>query len=173
MSRSGLNRGLVRLALAAATLALAACATAPTFYGPAASPGAVGWSDYRIEPDRFRVTFQGGPGASLQQVADYALLRAADLTLAQGYDWFRVADRQVQGEPSKGPRVGVGMGTGNYGRHSGVSVGLGTSFDLGGGAAVAQTLEIVMGHGPAPREPDVYDAREVRRNLGDKAGVSA
>lgn len=165
--------GLARLASLLAALWLAGCATPPTFYGPATAPNGIGWSEYRIEPGRYRVTFRGGPGAPIEQVADYALLRAADLTLADGYDWFRVADRfAVQSGSGAGPRVSLGTGTGSYGRHSGVSVGLGTSFDLGGGPALAQTLEIVMGRGPAPREPDVYDARELRRSLGARAGLA-
>ena len=71
---------------AAASLALSACATAPTLYQASNGPQAVGYSEYRIEPGRYRITFRGGPGAPAQQVADYALLRAADLALAEGYD---------------------------------------------------------------------------------------
>src|SRR5690606_22629066 len=81
------------IAPALAVLMLTACATTPTFYAPAASPSAMGYSEYRIEPGRYRVTFRGGPGAPPQQVADYTLLRAADLALADGYDWFRITDR--------------------------------------------------------------------------------
>lgn len=149
-----------------AALSLAACATAPTLYQPAAGPSAVGYREYRIEPGRYRVTFQGGPGAPPAQVQDYALLRAADLTLAEGYDWFRVADRFMEGRTDRSPRVGVGVGGGDYGRRSGVSVGVGTSFNLGGGASVISTIEVVMGRGAPPRDADVYDARALRNTLG-------
>lgn len=157
----------MKLAIAiAAALALSACATTPTIYQPAAGSNAVGYSELRIEPGRYRVTFRGGPGASPQQVTDYALLRAADLAIAEGYDWFRVYDRYLQGQPDRGPRIGVGIGGADYGRRSGVSLGLGTSFSLGGGPAVASTIEVVMGRGDRPRGGDVYDARALRRNLG-------
>ena len=149
-----------------AALALSACATAPTVYGPAGGPKAVGYSEYRIEPGRYRVFFRGGPGAPPAQVNDYALLRAADLALAEGYDWFRVTDRFVEGLPDQGPRLGVGVGGGEYGRRSGVSLGLGTSFNLGGGPASAATLEVMMGKGPRPSGGDVYDARALRETLG-------
>jgi len=149
-----------------------ACATPPTLYGPATAPNGVGWSEYRIEPGRFRVTFRGGPGAPAQQVADYALLRAADLTLAQGYDWFRVADRVTGSAGGGGSRLSLGVGGGDYGRHGGVGLSVGKSFDLSGGPALVQTLEIVMGRGAAPRDPDVYDARAIRRNLGAGVGSS-
>lgn len=151
---------------ALAALSLAACATAPTLYQPAAKPDAIGYSDYRIEPGRYRITFRGGPGVGPQRVMDLALVRAADLALADGYDWFRVTDRFVEGLPDRGPRIGLGMGGGDYGRRSGVGVGLGTSFSLGGGPASSATLEVMMGKGARPPGPDVYDAKALRENLG-------
>ena len=158
---------------ALAALSLAACATAPTVYQPAIGPQAVGFSEYRIEPGRYRITFRGGPGGPIEQVSDYALLRAADLALADGYDWFRVAERFVQGRPDRGPQVGVGLGSSSYswGRRGGSSLGLGlgTSFNLGGGPSLSSTIEVVMGRGPKPPGLDVYDAREVRRAIGARA----
>lgn len=150
-----------------AALTLAACATAPTVYQPAVGPGAVGYSEYRIEPGRYRITFQGGPGAPPQYVTDLALLRAADLAIAEGYDWFRVSDRFLQGQPDRGPRVSLGVGGASFGRRSGVGLGVGTSgMSLGGGPSVSSTLEVVMGRGERPRGADVYDARAIRQSLG-------
>ncbi|MET0271413.1 MAG: hypothetical protein ABW360_00335 [Phenylobacterium sp.] len=162
---------LIPAALAALTLS--ACATAPTVYQPAVGPQAVGFSDYRIEPGRYRITFRGGPGAPMAQVSDYALRRAADIAVADGYDWFRVSDRFMQGRPDNGPRLSLGVGGasggGGYGyRRSGTSlgVGLGTSFNLGGGPALATTIEVLMGKGPKPAGADVYDARAIQRSIG-------
>ena len=158
------------LAAFACSTALVACATAPTVYGPSA-PGrqAVGFSEYRIEPGRYRVTFRGGGGAPPAQVADYALLRAAELTLTDGYDWFRVADRWMEGAPDRGPQVSIGGGSASFGRRSSVGVGVGTSFSLGGGPSLSQTIEVVMGRGAAPRDADVYDARSIQREIGGRA----
>ncbi|WP_374579303.1 hypothetical protein [Phenylobacterium sp.] len=158
------------LAASLFALALAACATAPTIYGPATGPSSVGFSEQRIETGRYRVTFRGGPGAPAAQVADYALLRAADLAIADGYDWFRVVDRYTaQSGEGGGPRVSIGAGGGSGGYRSGVGVGLGTSFNLGGGPAIVQSIEVLMGKGrPAPAGPEVYDAREVRRTVGTR-----
>ena len=159
-----------RLILAAVSaLALAACATPPTLYQPAAGPRAVGYTEYRIEPGRYRITFRGGPGAPPQQVSDYALLRAADLAIADGYDWFRVADRFMEGRPDGSPRVSLGMGSASYGHHSSVGVGVGVgSISLGGGPSVASTIEVVMGRGERPRGADIYDARALRQSLGQR-----
>ncbi len=155
-------------AAAGAALALAACAT-PTAYQPAnpASRSAVGFSEYRIEPNRYRVTFQGGGGASANRIADYALLRAAEITLRDGYDWFRVVDRHTDRAGSdSGPRVSLGTGSASYGRRSAVGVGVGTSFGLGGGPAWSQTIEIMLGRGARPAGVDIYDARGVAQTLG-------
>jgi len=153
-------------ALAVSGLSLSACATAPTLYQPAAGPAAVGYSEYRIEPGRYRVTFRGGPGAPAQQVADYVLRRAADIAIADGYDWFRVAGRSTDVLPDTGPRLSVGVGGGSYGRRSGVGVGVSQGIPLGGGPSVSQTIEVVMGRGDRPRAADAYDARALRQNLG-------
>ncbi len=157
-----------QLLIALSALTLAGCATAPTLYQPAVGAQAVGYSEYRIEPGRYRVTFRGGPGAPPAQVTDYALLRAADLALAEGYDWFRVADRFMEGRPDNGPRIGLGVGGADFGRRSSIGLGLGTSFNLGGGPSVTSTVEVVMGRGERPRGLDIYDARGLRETLGDR-----
>jgi hypothetical protein len=151
-----------------AALSLAACATAPTHYGPA-GPSGIGYSELRIEPDRYRVTFQGGPGAPPEQVQDYALLRAADLALANGFDWFRVTDRTTRATGYSGSSISVGVGGASFGRHSATGVGVGTGFPLGGGPALQASLEVLLGKGPRPPGPDVYDARGVRESIGPRA----
>jgi hypothetical protein len=157
-------------ALVVAGAPLAACETTPTHYMPALSAGAVGFSDYRLEPGRYRITFKGGPGAPSNQIEDYALLRASDLALRDGYDWFEVVGGygDSRGENS-GPRLSVGGGSASFGRHSAVGFGLGTSFDLGGGPAYSRTIEVVMGKGRKPDQPGAYDARGVRDSIGPRA----
>lgn len=157
--------------IAAAGLALSACASlAP--YGPQIGAGGQGYAEQRIESNRYRVTYNGvgAPGP----VADYALLRAAELTMAQGYDWFEVTQRWIDGRPDSAggvrPSVGVGYGSsygsGRYGsyRSSGVGVGLGLNFS--GPSATSTTLEVVMGRGETPDRPNAYDASSVRDSLG-------
>lgn len=161
----------LRLVLTLVLFGLAACATTPTVYQPAATPDAVGYAETPIEHDRWRVSFRGGDGASARQVEDLAIRRAAELTLAKGYDWFRVADRQVEGSPGGGlrPDVSVGIGGADFGggRGGGFGAGGGVGFSFpAGGRAVTVTLEVLMAHGAAPREPDAYDAREVRHSIG-------
>src|SRR5262249_39285755 len=98
-------------AISLTALILAACETAPPMaYQPVPGPRGVGFSEQRIEPGRYRIAFRGAPGASRAMVEDYALRRAADLTVAEGYDWFRVYDRAMTFNPPSGPQVGLSIG---------------------------------------------------------------
>jgi hypothetical protein len=153
-----------------AAFALVACETPqPTVYQPAGGPQGVGFSELRIEPGRYRVTFHAGPGAPPVQAQDYALRRAADLAVAEGYDWFRVYGRDMGWTGGNGPRIGLGVGGAGFGRHSAVGGSVGTGFNLGGGPAPVATLEVVMGKGPRPAGPEVYDARGVQQSIARPA----
>ena len=63
-----------------AALALAACATA-TPYQPLRGSGG-GFTEQRLQPDRYRVAFVGNDYTSRQRVENYLLYRAAELTVA-------------------------------------------------------------------------------------------
>ncbi len=149
---------------AAALSLLAACAT-PTTYMAAPGPRAVGFSDYRIETGRYRVIFRGGPGAPPAQVANYALLRAAEVSLRDGFDWFRIVDKfDDRSDGGSGPRVSLGTGGASFGGRSALGVGIGTSFDLSGGPAYSRSLEVQAGKGAKPA--DGYDARDIVKVIG-------
>ena len=157
---------LTILAIAASTAALAACASlAP--YGPQAAPGGQGYAEQRIESDRYRVTYRGvgAPGP----VADLALLRAATLTTEQGYDWFEVTQRYIDGRPDSAggirPSLSIGGGSSSYGRYRSSGVGVGLGLDLSGPQPTSTVLEIRLGRGQKPDRPEAYDAREVRDAL--------
>jgi hypothetical protein len=92
MSRTSLAAA-VALVLAAG---LAGCVS-PTPYQPLLRGHMAqgGYSETRIEPDRWRVTFSGNAVTSRETVEGYLLYRAAELTLQNGYDWFAMVDRQT------------------------------------------------------------------------------
>ena len=156
------------LIFAAACAGLAACASTPS-YAPARSPTSAGYSETQIENNRYFVTYRAPGAADVRLLEDYALLRAADLTLQNGREWFWVDRRTLDDQNAyrEGPSFGVGIGGGSWGGSSGGSVGVGMSFPLGGGVqrANSTTLEIRMGEGPKPDEPNAYDARAVSQNL--------
>ncbi len=78
-----------------AFLALAACASGPTKYGPALKSADMGYREQRLEQERFRVTFRANPDLKGPQVEDMALRRAAELTTQNGYEWFTVVTRNT------------------------------------------------------------------------------
>jgi outer membrane protein TolC len=161
---------MFRTLIVAACIVVAGCATTPPPYTAAASPTSVGYSETQIENNRYFVTYRAGTSADAQLLQDYALLRAADLTLQNGREWFWVDRRTLDdaGAYRSGPSVGIGVGGGSWGGSSGASVGVGVNIPLGGGQgqrARAATLEIRLGEGPKPDDPNAYDARSIAQNL--------
>jgi hypothetical protein len=153
--------------LAAVVIALAACSTAPTVYGPAMTPDAMGWRQQQIETDRFRVSFMANPDLRPPQVEDLAMRRAAEIARDNGASWFRVAARDTElvgGRRGGGTSVGVGGTTGSFG--SGVGVGIG--FDLSPDTRHYQaSMEILLGRGAKPTNaPDVYDVQPILMRTG-------
>ena len=174
----------------ALTAGLAACAT-PTPYQPKAVSGSTtgGFSELRLEADRYRVAFNGNSLTSRETVERYLLYRAAELTTQQGYDWFETADRRtdrtartvVDADPFARPGFGYGYPYGYWRpswRYSGPGYGW-RSWDPFWGdpfftdRAQVRTIErfeagaeIVMHKGKKPEgDPRAYDAREIMANL--------
>lgn len=148
-------------ALLALVLTLGACASGPTVYAPSSGPNSAGYSDTRIETDRWRVTFRGNSDLKGPGVEDLALRRAAELTLQEGYDWFRVVSRRTElagGSRSAGTSVGIGGSSGSYGSHVGVGIGIDLSPDS---RRYEAFLEILLGRGQKPDGIDAYQARQL------------
>lgn len=147
-------------------LSLTACATGPAVYQAAESDSSTGFTQTKIESDRYRVSFTGYSEA---EAYDLALLRAAEIAVSEGYSHFEVISGGQDGEPTRGrsgPRIGVGLGAGSggyYGRSSGASVGLG--IPLGASRAkIRQTLEVKL-RSAGGDGGNIYSADEVIRNV--------
>jgi hypothetical protein len=144
---------------------MAACVTTPV-YGPARSERDEGYISQQIETGRHRVSYTDRDAIRARNMA---LLRASEITLMEGKDWFEITSETMDSEGSGrsgGPSVSIG-GSAGSGGYSGVGVGVGFGIPLGGGSAgkVTQTLEIVTGSGAKPDKPEAYDARSVDINL--------
>ncbi|WDI32602.1 hypothetical protein PUV54_05260 [Hyphococcus flavus] len=140
--------------IAALALATAGCATGA--YGPvyerASSQYDDGYSETRIDDNRYRVQYRVDNG-DLRLAQDWALRRAAELTLSQRYDWFQVISRNRMFRDDDFDRY-ESFRTYNdryndYPRYD-------SRYD---DEAVA-VVEIVMGNNPPPRSASVYDARD-------------
>jgi len=161
---------MIRTLIFVAAMALVGCATAPPPYAAAPNAAGAGYSEQQIETNRFTVTYRAPGGADAGLLQDYALLRAADLTLEHNHDWFWVDHRGLDQATSaySGPSIGIGVGGASIGNHVGFGTGLGMSFPLGGHTAQsarAASLEIRFGEGAKPDQPNAYDARSVETNI--------
>jgi len=166
---------------------LAACAT-PTPYQPnvKGQSASGGYSEVRLEPNRYRVNFAGNSLTGRETVEGYLLFRAAELTVESGYDWFSIVDRdtdkktQTYVEPDPFYRPWYG----SYGfwrpswRYYGAGFGWrgwdpfwGDPFwadrvDVRTVERYEASAEILMQKGPKPQDdPRAFDARAVIENL--------
>jgi hypothetical protein len=153
----------MRIIISLLVLTLSACAaTSPTVYAPIAE-GPHGYAEQQIESDRFRISFHAGADMTIEGAEDMALLRAAEVTLAQGGDWFLVVNRGRSGNDRDPVRMQSSVGYHTGSRRSGSSVGLGMIFDASAGEKTAD-LEILVRQGERELGPDSYDSRSVIAN---------
>jgi hypothetical protein len=94
---------------------LAACETGPAYRerGPGES---IGYTDLRLTENRYRVTYTGGRATTREEVEDFLLRRAAEVTLDSGYSHFVFDARDTSAETyyrsafGTGSRFGIGFG---------------------------------------------------------------
>jgi hypothetical protein len=161
------------LVAAAASLALAACAT-QTPYQPAGGPNnAYGFQEQRIENNRLRITFRGNTLTDRDTVETYLLYRAAEATVQSGFDYFIVSNRdtdehtRLQGT-GMSPRFGFDYWY--FSPRRGWSPWYDPFWtdpmDYREVTRYEAVAEIAMFNGPKPTDnADAFDAREVMRNL--------
>jgi hypothetical protein len=165
--------------IVATLVILSACAT-QTPYQPAEKRGAEGYTETRLTDNRYRVTFTGNPVTPSETVKDYALLRAAEVTLQNGYDWFRLVnsdtDKKQRTTISGGSDFDIPGQTTVYQRCGLLSCstavsstpGFSSGFDVATtstSTAYSSSLEIVMGKKPMPASVESYDARNLASTL--------
>ena len=128
------------VALLTSALLVAACATP---YGPSSGSFTGGYSESKLQKDRYNVSFEGNAWISEEQAMNYLLYRCAEITLDNGFDYFIIVSEESN-----------------------------TSYStMGKGAVPHPNLEVMiqLRNGPPPSgNPDAYDARELKQNLEAK-----
>lgn len=141
---------------------LSACATGPTAFGPSTSDSRMGFQNTQIENDRFRVQYTA---RSDKDAHNYALLRAAQITLEQNFTHFKIINGGVTDNGPRSPvSTSIGIGTGRYyGRsHSNLGVGINV-LDLARafqGDKVTRSIEVRLLNA-SESGPDIYDAQNI------------
>lgn len=120
--RASTNRAKLRLRalalLVAGASVLAACQSGPAYRerGPGES---IGYTDQRLTENRYRVTYAGGNATTREEVEDFLLRRAAEVTLDSGYSHFVFDARDTSAETyyrsSFGAHSHLGIGYGRFG----------------------------------------------------------
>lgn len=110
------------IAVSLVGMLMTACATS---YQSASFTG--GFNDTQLAPDVFRVSFSGNAYTSSDRVQDFALLRAAELTLANNFKYFAVMDSSNQSRtgtfasPGSAQTTGTVSAYGNTATYSGTT----------------------------------------------------
>jgi hypothetical protein len=165
---------------------LSSCMT-PTPYQPEVRGQRIhgGYSEEHLGDNRYRVTFDGNTLTSRERVEGYLLYRAAELTVQNGYDWFRVVDRETERdrriyvEPSPFYRPWYGYDYWRpYWRYYRPRYGWIDWHPYGSDRFWADDIdvrtveefeahaEIVMGRGAVLKDKTVFDARKVMEDMG-------
>ena len=144
---------------------LAACAN-PTPYQPVQD--GFGYSEQRIENNRYRIAFRGNSITPQQVAENYMLFRAAEVTVQNGDDYFEIANRHTDKSTSyfatyddfayptyyrrfPHDRFDTGIYTGNFRPVEQYTV----------------TADIVLYRGRKPADKsNAYDAHDVIQRLG-------
>lgn len=148
-----------RLALIVVYLFLLQACASYSPYQPAKNDG-FGYRHTQLSETQYRIDFKA---RDIEQgiAVDYAMLRAAELTIEKGYDWFEVVDRENNLSRN---RVTPSVGFSSFSHfHSGLILGAGVSSNDSGNVTVL--LEINMGKGVRPDAKQVYSAHELANNL--------
>lgn len=164
-------RKLVAAAAITTTLGLAACQSGPTPYQPGAGYDG-GYSESRLENDRFRVSFKGNSLTNRETVENYLLFRAAELTLQNGYDSFTIVNRDTDKDSrirSTGGYMGSRLSYTYYVPRYGW-VRAWEPYWWGPQSYEEVTryeayAEVVMSRGPKGSDPNSFDAHQVSQNL--------
>ncbi|MGB5247370.1 MAG: hypothetical protein WBM54_10815 [Woeseia sp.] len=172
---------IARTATVLAALAMAACASSPQ-YVAADDSDDFGHYSTKLADNRYRVVYNGNDRINLNKTKDYALLRAAELTLQEGYSWFEVVDRATTTKEtgSREPHSGVGVERSyEVERNCGLlgcservrpSTTVGMHVETGSPeSAHSYALEVLMGNGEIPEKGgNFYDASSVAKSIWER-----
>ncbi len=150
---------------ALAIVALSACATGPTAYGPAQNTG-LGFASQKIENDRFQVSFTG---RNADEARNLALLRAAELTKGEGFSHFRVIGSDTSShDRNRSPvstSVGIGVGSGGYGSRTNVGIGINDIARALQGKKITASMEIILMNAENGLADNVYEADSIINSI--------
>ena len=155
------------LVTALAALTLGACATETPFMPASDRTSGHGYSDQRIENDRWRVTFTGNYVTTRQTVESYMLYRAAQVTLDNGFDWFETVKNATGAEITYLGGYPYDSWWAPYGPYWAPEWSYYNSGPWDDDTGYQAQTDIIVHRGPKPpKDPHAFDARQVLAHLG-------
>ena len=162
-----------KCAAALTVILLAACAAEPPYYGPKQSGDSVGYTDLRLDANRFRVTYSGNSATGRETVENFLLMRAAQVTLQSGYSHFLFDTRDTKAKTTYfSDFTGwPGWGGGGWYWHSWPGDFGGPPFDAEAESRPITKFEayaeiVMLTPAQAAKEPRAIAARQIIARLG-------
>ena len=154
---------ILTVAACAALVGCASSGSSPSDFGPAYGSD-FGYRNTQLQTDQFRISYTS---RDPYQSQDFALLRAAQIATNEGYSHFKVLSGDLF---DNGPnRIGAGLGLGLGGRgynRSNIGIGVDDIERTLEGRKVTETIEVILlSSAPTPRDPNVFDAQSIQRNI--------
>ncbi|RYZ95420.1 MAG: hypothetical protein EOO68_18585 [Moraxellaceae bacterium] len=152
------------------TVILSSCANHPTSYYKPATHAGYGYKQKLLGENYYRVEFTISTGTtsdSAKKAKSYALLRAAEITTSEGYDWFLLTRQDIKRDKERPPisnihsRPVVTQSCGLLGCRSIVHTAPDFTVEQDTTSEdVTAIIEIKLGRGVRPSLDNTYDARE-------------
>jgi hypothetical protein len=135
-----------------------------------------GYSDTQLAPDAFRITFSGNGFTSSERTQDFAILRAADLTLSHGFRYFGIVNSVSGGNTSSITLPGQSYTTAQATRYGNTAYGTATTTYMPPtNIPIFKPNTGMLIRCFAERPPDgyVFDAQFLSHSLRTKYGIKA
>ena len=133
-----------------------------------------GYSESQLASDVFRVYFRGNAKTSGERAQDFALLRAADLTLQRGFGFFAIIDESFSTSvstlttPGTAQTTGSGQVSGNSLTYSASTIYTPPMTDF---VFKPQAALFIRCFNEKPEGIYAFDAEFVQQSLKQKYGI--
>jgi hypothetical protein len=165
----------MRFAIAILVSTLVVACASSSVYRSAESERDVGYRETRLTETQYRVAFRGRRSTPADEVRDFALLRAAEVTLQNGYDWFEVVSSNTDTQARERLSASTDMVPTHHVSRSCGLLGCTTAVHSGYvGVHVMTTetdsyhtsaVEFTMGKGKPNNPSRVYNAAELASSI--------
>ncbi|MCD6162822.1 MAG: hypothetical protein J7K40_10465 [candidate division Zixibacteria bacterium] len=134
-----------------------------------------GYSETQLDENVFRISFRGNGYTSRERVADFTLLRSAELALENGFQYFTIIDANsytsysTYKTPTKSYTTGSAYESGNY------VYGNATTTTSGGQTyhiSKPSSLNTIVCFKDKPENIFAYNANFINKNIKQKYGIN-